>query len=94
MSNKLRKEIKESFSPYHGNRVEGIDFNFEMKHYVKNILNMEMDKIPVVEGCYSIFIMVDINKYFQLFRFIFVIYVKLQPISIEVICNFFINLIS
>ena len=31
--------------------LKGSILIFEMKHYVKNILNMEMDKIPVVEGC-------------------------------------------
>ena len=50
LSHQLRKEIKESYSAYHGDRVEGINFTFDMKHYVKNIADMEMDKIPVVEG--------------------------------------------
>ena len=45
-SHRLRREIKESYKAFHNGSLQGITFTFDNYHYLKNVLEIEFNKMP------------------------------------------------
>lgn len=47
-SHRLRNEIKESYEAFHNGSLDGITFTRDNQHYVKTVIVVELDKMPIL----------------------------------------------
>ena len=47
-SHRLRNEIKESYEAFHNGSLDGITFTRDNQHYVKTVIEVELDKMPIL----------------------------------------------
>ena len=47
-SHRLRSEIKESYEAFNNGSLDGITFTIDNQHYVKTVIEVELDKMPIL----------------------------------------------